>query len=101
MRLRQFARPTMVLAGWSLALSAWALGDKPLKVIVPAPPGGTMDIAARVIGQQLSVDMGRPVVVENKAGATGSIGLNAMLKSEPDGNTILLGQAICSWRLPR
>ncbi|MGO4394464.1 Bug family tripartite tricarboxylate transporter substrate binding protein [Variovorax sp. M-6] len=80
-----------VLLGWSLTLSAWALGDKPLKVIVPAPAGGTSDIAARVIGNQISEDIGRPVVVENRPGATGSIGLSAMLKADPDGNTIALG----------
>jgi len=74
-----------------LTLSVWAFGDKPLRVIVPAPAGGTVDIAARVIGQQMSVDIGRPVIVENRAGATGSIGLSAMLKADPDGNTIALG----------
>src|SRR4029453_1976483 len=91
MRLQQFLRPAIVLIGLSLTLSVWAFGDKPLKVIVPAPPGGTVDVAARVIGQQMSVDMGRPVIRENPAGATGSIGLSAMLKADPDGNTIALG----------
>lgn len=81
----------MVLVGWSLALNVWAFGDKPLKVIVPGPPGGTIDTAARVVGQQMSVDIGRPVIIENRAGATGSIGLSAMLKADPDGNTIALG----------
>ena len=81
----------MALIGWSLALSVWALGDKPLKIIVPAPPGGTMDVAARLVGQQMSVDIGRPVIVENRAGATGSIGLNAMLQAAPDGDTIVMG----------
>ncbi|MGH2396967.1 MAG: tripartite tricarboxylate transporter substrate binding protein, partial [bacterium] len=91
MKLQQFARPAMVLIGWWLALSAWAIGDKPLRVIVPAPPGGTTDIAARVIGQQMSADTGRPVIVENRPGASGSIGLNAMLQAAPDGNTIVVG----------
>ena len=50
-----------------------------------------MDVAARLVGQQISVDIGRPVIVENRAGATGSIGLNAMLQAAPDGNTIVLG----------
>ena len=81
----------MVVIGWSLAFSAWALGDKPLKIIVPAPPGGTTDIAARVVGQQISVDIGRPVIVENRPGASGSIGLNAMLQAAPDGDTIVVG----------
>ena len=81
----------MLLIGWSLALGAWALGDKPLKVIVPAPAGGTTDIAARVVGQQMSLDTGRPVIVENRPGASGSIGVNAMLQAAPDGNTIVVG----------
>ncbi|NML44543.1 tripartite tricarboxylate transporter substrate binding protein [Ramlibacter sp. G-1-2-2] len=74
-----------------MSLSVFALGEKPLKVIVPAPPGGTVDIAARVIGQKISEDIGRPVVIENRAGATGWIGLGAMMKAEADGNTIAIG----------
>jgi len=91
MKLRQLARAALLLASCSLSLSASAFGEKPLKVIVPAPAGGTMDIAARVVGQQMSLDLGRPVIVENRAGASGSIGLSAMLKAEPDGNTIAVG----------
>jgi tripartite-type tricarboxylate transporter receptor subunit TctC len=91
MKTKQLARAAMASIGCSLALCAWAFGDKPLKVIVPAPPGGTMDVAARVVGQQMSIDMGRPVIVENRAGATGSIGLSTMLKADPDGNTIAMG----------
>lgn len=91
MKVQRLVRPALVLIGWSLSLSVWAFGDKPLKIIVPAPAGGTVDIAARVIGQQMSEDIGRPVVIENRAGATGSIGLGAMLKADPDGNTIALG----------
>ncbi|MDM0066506.1 tripartite tricarboxylate transporter substrate binding protein [Variovorax sp. J31P207] len=91
MKLKQLARAATVSIGCSLALGAWAFGDKPLKVIVPAPPGGTMDVAARVVGQQMSIDLGRPVIVENRAGATGSIGLSALLKADPDGNTIAMG----------
>ncbi|WP_188588604.1 Bug family tripartite tricarboxylate transporter substrate binding protein [Achromobacter denitrificans] len=91
MRLQRFARPALALIGWSLAFGAWALGDKPLRVIVPGPAGGTVDIAARVIGQQMSMDIGRPVIIENRPGATGSIGLSAMLKADPDGDTIALG----------
>lgn len=91
MKLQQAARPALVLIGWSLAIGAWAFGDKPLKVIVPAPAGGTTDIAARVVGQQMSVDIGRPVIIENRPGASGSIGLQAMLQAAPDGDTIVVG----------
>ena len=91
MKLKLLARAAMVMTGWSLALGAWALGDKPLKVIVPAPAGGTTDIAARVVGQQMSLDTGRPVIVVNRPGASGSIGLQAMLQAAPDGDTIVVG----------
>lgn len=89
MNLQQLVRPALALIGWSLALGA--LADTPMKVIVPAPAGGTMDVVARVVAQQMASDMGRPVIVENRAGATGSIGLQAMLQAAPDGNTIALG----------
>lgn len=95
MNLQLLTRPgialVIALVGCAMALNVWALGDKPLKVIVPAPPGGTTDIAARVVAQQMSVDSGRPVIVENRAGASGSIGLSAMLQAAPDGDTIVVG----------
>lgn len=91
MKLLQCVRSAMVLMGWSLALNVWALVDPPLKIIVPAPPGGTMDIVGRLVGQQIASDTGRPVVIENRAGAVGSIGMRAMLQAIPDGNTILMG----------
>ncbi len=87
-------RSCVVLAGCSLALGmagAWAFGDKPVKLIVPAPPGGTMDIVGRVLGQQLSADIGQPVVVENRPGAGGGIGIQALLQAPADGNTLLMG----------
>lgn len=91
MKLLRFARPAMLAIGCLLALSARAVDDKPLKLIVPAPPGGSTDIAARVVGQQMAADTGRTVIVENRAGASGSIGMNAMLQAAADGNTILVG----------
>lgn len=84
-------RPALALIGWSLALGASAADNQPLRVIVPAPAGGTVDAVARILGNQITQDTGRPVVVENRAGATGSIGLAAMLRADPDGNTVALG----------
>ena len=84
------ARASTALMGWALACSAWAWADRPLKLIVPAPPGGTMDIVARVVGQQLALDIGQPVVVENRPGAGGGIGIQAMLQAHPDGNTLVM-----------
>ncbi|WP_326532772.1 Bug family tripartite tricarboxylate transporter substrate binding protein [Pseudorhodoferax sp.] len=84
------ARATAALLGWAVACSAWAWADRPLKLIVPAPPGGTMDIVARVVGQQLAADSGQPVVVENRPGAGGGIGIQAMLQAPADGNTLVM-----------
>lgn len=84
------ARALTGLIASALACSAWAWGDAPLKIIVPAPAGGTMDIVARVVGQQLSADIGQPVVVENKPGAGGSIGIQTMLRAPADGNTLVM-----------
>lgn len=83
-------RATMALAAWALAASAWAWADRPIRLIVPAPAGGTADTIARVVGQQLSTDIGQPVVVENKPGAAASIGLQAMLQAAPDGQTLAM-----------
>jgi tripartite-type tricarboxylate transporter receptor subunit TctC len=75
--------------------SAGALAQYPsraIKLIVPIPPGGAPDIAARVVGQQLSEILGVPVVVDNHAGSNGNIAGDLVAKSPPDGYTLLLGQ---------
>ena len=64
---------------------------QPLRLIVPAPPGGTMDIVARVVGRQLAADTGQAVVVDNRAGAGGLLGMQALLQAPPDGQTLLVG----------
>ena len=67
---------------------AWT--DKPVKVVVPAPAGGVMDVMARVLGEQLAKDLGQPFVVDNKPGAGGGIGIQALLSAPADGNTIMV-----------
>jgi len=64
---------------------------KPLKFIVPFGPGGSGDTLARLIGHHLSERIGQPVVTENRMGAGGNIGADAVAKSEPDGATLLMG----------
>jgi tripartite-type tricarboxylate transporter receptor subunit TctC len=64
---------------------------KPVKMVVPFPPGGSLDIAGRLIAQRLTDAWGQAVVVENKPGAGGNIGADFVAKSPPDGYTILLG----------
>jgi tripartite-type tricarboxylate transporter receptor subunit TctC len=64
--------------------------NKPIRIIVPAPPGGTTDALARIIGQKLTESWGQPVVVDNRAGASGIIAAEVTAKAAPDGYTLLL-----------
>ena len=66
-----------------------AFPDRPVRYIVPFPPGGLTDIMARLVGQKLSDTWGRPVVIENRAGGNALIGADAVAKSPPDGHTLL------------
>jgi tripartite-type tricarboxylate transporter receptor subunit TctC len=72
------------------AAHAQAYPSKPIKMIVPFPAGGTTDIVARLVAQRMSDSMGQPVTVENRAGAGGAIGADAVAKAAPDGYTILM-----------
>jgi tripartite-type tricarboxylate transporter receptor subunit TctC len=76
-----------------LTSSVWAQGkypDRPITIVVPSSPGGTTDFTARLIAEPLSRALGQPVVIDNKAGAAGNIGNQAVAKAKPDGYTLLL-----------
>ena len=64
--------------------------SRPVRIIVPFPAGGTTDIIARLVGQRMGETMGQPAIVENRGGAGGSIGADAVAKAAPDGYTILM-----------
>jgi tripartite-type tricarboxylate transporter receptor subunit TctC len=87
--LRLLAACLFVLAS-SVALAQYP--SRPIKLIVPIPPGGAPDIAARVVGQKLSEILGVAVIVDNHAGSNGNIAGDLVAKSPPDGYTLLLGQ---------
>lgn len=75
----------------ALPLPALAQAGRPLRLIVPFTPGGSTDILARALAPKLAAALGMNVVVDNKAGAGGSLGATEAAKAEPDGNTLLMG----------
>ena len=77
----------VVLAGPALAQDYPA---RPVKVMIPFPPGGPTDVLARLVAQKLTESMGQPFVVENRPGGTGTIASGAVSKSAPDGYTLLV-----------
>jgi tripartite-type tricarboxylate transporter receptor subunit TctC len=80
----------LLLACMSFVAMAQAYPSKPLHMVVPFPPGGPTDVLGRVLGQGLSDAMGQPVVVENKAGAAGNLGVDYAAKAAPDGYTLAI-----------
>jgi len=76
-----------------LSLSAWGQDypSKPITMIVPFPPGGVADLTARPLAPAMEKVLGHPVLIVNRSGAGGQVGMTAVAKSEPDGYTILLG----------
>ena len=77
----------VLIAGPSVQAQPWP--QKPVRVIVPFAPGGASDLMPRVVGEKLSPMWGQPVVIENRPGAAGNIGMEAGAKSPPDGYTLL------------
>lgn len=80
-------------AAFAPSAFAQAYPSKPIKLIVPWPAAGAVDMTARALAERLSNRLGQPVVVENKPGATGQIGSQLVAQSEPDGHTLLLMSA--------
>lgn len=88
-------RRRTLLGGLGAGLAMPALGqgawpDRPIRIIVPFPPGGSNDTVARILQPRMQEILGRPIVVENRAGASGSVGNGEAARAAPDGNTWLL-----------
>lgn len=79
----------------SVLVSASALADsypsRPIRLIIPFPPAGITDLAGRLVAEGLRAKLGQPVIVENKAGANGVVGLRELMKADPDGYTLMMG----------
>jgi tripartite-type tricarboxylate transporter receptor subunit TctC len=91
--VRQFCKVTLlscILGGTASLALAQAYPNKPIKLIVPFAPGGFTDVVARILGQKLSVSLGQPFVIENKAGAGSTIGTDFVAKAAPDGYTLVM-----------
>ena len=80
----------LALAGASLPVHAQTFPARPVRIVVPFPPGGTSDILARSIGQKLSEEWGQPVLTDNRPGAAGNIASENVAKSKPDGYTLYI-----------
>jgi tripartite-type tricarboxylate transporter receptor subunit TctC len=86
---RSIAQGILIL-GFSAAVHA-AYPDRPIKLIVPYPPGGATDVIGRILAKNLGESLGQQVLVENRGGAGGNIGAEAVAKANPDGYTLLMG----------
>ncbi|MDQ0028075.1 tripartite-type tricarboxylate transporter receptor subunit TctC [Variovorax paradoxus] len=85
---RSLAGAALLLAGLSAHAGTWP--EKPVRLVVSYPPGGTVDAVARIIAPKLSAKLGQPVVIDNRGGAGGAIGGDLVAKSAPDGYTVML-----------
>lgn len=85
-----FAVATLGQTSGAFAQAAATFPSKSITIIVPASPGGAIDLVARLSGQKMTELWGKPVVIDNKAGATGTIGTDAVAHAAPDGHTLLL-----------
>jgi tripartite-type tricarboxylate transporter receptor subunit TctC len=75
--------------GWTASVGAQTYPSQPVRIVVPFPPGGGIDILIRAVAAELSPKWGKPVVIENKAGAGSMIGAEAVARADPDGHTLL------------
>jgi tripartite-type tricarboxylate transporter receptor subunit TctC len=98
--------PSRLLHGLALACGLWLSAassgsaaeypERPIRVVVPYAGAGTMDIAARILFERVSQEIGQPVLIDNRPGAGGNIGIEQVAKSAPDGYTLVLGDPMTS-----
>jgi tripartite-type tricarboxylate transporter receptor subunit TctC len=84
----------LAMLPFAAAAQAPAFPSKPVTLVVPVAPGGILDAVARMLAPEMSKQLGQPVIVDNKAGASGNIGATYVAKSAPDGYTVLVGYSM-------
>jgi tripartite-type tricarboxylate transporter receptor subunit TctC len=86
-------RSRVLVLAWLFALAASAIAQdyptRPIKFVVPYPPGGGTDVVARILVEPLAAELGQPIVIDNRGGAAGNLGTDIVAKSPADGYTIL------------
>src|SRR5438270_2037091 len=87
-RVALLALSLFVASAFTSTLAAQTWPSKPVKIVAVFPPGGSVDQVARILAQQLTIQTGQQVIVENRGGASGSIGTAAVAKADPDGTTL-------------
>ena len=92
--IRSVAALAMLVPAVCLGQGAASYPDKPIKLVVPYPPGGSTDPVARLLAQDIAPRIGQPIVVDNRPGAAGSIGTEAVARAAPDGYTIVLHTSV-------
>ncbi len=90
-RLLQALPWLLISAGAASVQAQTVWPSKPVTIVVPFAPGGGTDISARILAQRLSIVWGQPVLIDNKGGAGGNVGLDAVARAKPDGYTLLIG----------
>src|SRR5450756_2801440 len=92
MRLTLFALLSLLFAA-TTANGASDYPNKPIRFVVPFPPGSTLDTVGRIMGQKLAERLGQPVVIDNRPGAGGNVGYEFVAKAKPDGYTFVINSA--------
>ena len=83
----------LCIAAFAATAAAQDFPNRPVRIVVPYPPSGNVDITARTISSAFGEALGQPIVIDNRAGAGGTIGTNSVAKSPPDGYTLVLGSS--------
>src|ERR1700704_5338263 len=92
-----------VVMGWRGVAAAETWPERPIKAIIPFSAGSATDIIPRAVFEQLSVELGQPIIVENRSGAGGTLGVGTVAKADPDGYTLLANSSahtIAHWIVP-